>query len=736
MSKFQTTKTKTKDAQSDQYLQNTIESQNNEISELKDRLSIWANTICEQESIIKGFEAIWYRFKNKLETQSYVDKIFRQINMNTLHLWKDFESLIKELTKDMLVSENDTYANLKIQLNNLLKITDIRIPEDIHNENQLLISEYEQLLKSSSLNKEQAYLSSHRNSINLSKISVNDTSNIISWTNWVDKTTGSASPIRGCKYNWIESSFNLSNTNNAEFEILRKDVLRLTEENRDLKRRISADSSTSHNKWKLCKRYHEIIDSLLIKQANLEQEYKEKLSNAQSMYETICTELKDLEVKHEFQSKLLNTKSDNEESLKQEVSQLQGRNENLINHLKHGLDSSKGFELLEGTISNLLLVLINKNECDLSQKQKQLIKDLFSSSQIKVINTFKEKITGLENEKKNSIIMWRKQTDISKRLIILSKRYISAIKDCIKWYTTINVPISKLFLNDQVDYLNNHSTKILNEFSKDIQQDIFQLSEFSVEVSNDLLDLIRQSNELGLEKYEELALNSANEVNFNISSTERKTLETKLSKNITVSNIDILPETVKKSSANDYILTDIDINFKNQDSYSPTPRSQTSSGSKTPRKSKWKRLKKKKNREYTKQDVDNERFIRESLEELQREIDEEEKFYKAEQPKQTILNTWDNNTISEVDEKYEEETVFDKDGRKIFSRSLKSSRWHNDQQTKILFQDLASSSERWDKILDHWYQIPNIQNMSVESESVRFEEDLLNDTLKLDDPMF
>lgn len=103
--------------------------------------------------------------------------------MHILHLYKDFELFSEEQSKCFAINEGTMHTNIKNQLENLLKLTDIRVPEDIHTENQLLISEYQQLIKNLSSTKELVYISSHRNSINLSKISANDTSNVISFTN-------------------------------------------------------------------------------------------------------------------------------------------------------------------------------------------------------------------------------------------------------------------------------------------------------------------------------------------------------------------------------------------------------------------------------------------------------------------------------------------------------------------------------------------------------------------------
>ena len=227
--------------------------QTDEVNELKEKLWISSSTIVDQETLLKSFEALCYRLKSKLETQSFVDKTFRKISMHILHLYKDFELFSEEQSKCFAINEGTMHTNIKNQLENLLKLTDIRVPEDIHTENQLLISEYQQLIKNLSSSKELVYISSHRNSINLSKISANDTSNVISFTNWVDKTTGSASPHRGLKNNWTENSFYLSNANNAELEILRKDLLRITEENRSLKLKLKTDQISVPSKWKLCK---------------------------------------------------------------------------------------------------------------------------------------------------------------------------------------------------------------------------------------------------------------------------------------------------------------------------------------------------------------------------------------------------------------------------------------------------------------------------------------------------
>lgn len=130
-------------------------------------------------------------------------------------------------------------------------------------------------------------------------------------------------------------------------------------------------------------------------------------------------------------------------------------------------------------------------------------------------------------------------------------------------------------------------------------------------------------------------------------------------------------------------------------------------------------------------------MIRESLEELQMLIDEEDVSAKEEPPaSQVNFITLENNTINEADERDEEETLFEKDVNAIFSSSLKSSKWRLDDKPKISIINYATASDGEDKGKEQCDKMQYKCNFSIESESVRFDEDLLNDTLKLDEPMF
>ena len=259
------------------------------------------------------------------------------------------------------------------------------------------------------------------------------------------------------------------------------------------------------------------------------------------MYENVCIELKDLEVKHDFQSNLLTSKLDSETALKQEILQLKSRSESLLSHIKQSLNSSKGFEILENTVTNLSLAFISKNEKELSQKQIQLLRDLFDHSQIKAINSMKEKLIGLETDNHLATTVIKRQTDIGKQVIKLAKKYAYAIKDWVEWYNLIKVPIQKLIVqSDQLECFNDHAAKILQEFKDEIYNNIFQISEFSIQINNDLLEVTRHSRYNALEGYSDLCVSQISKsINSDELSSERKDYLSKSSSNRNVFNLNI-----------------------------------------------------------------------------------------------------------------------------------------------------------------------------------------------------
>lgn len=712
---------------------------------LKGKLTALTNILTSQASLIKLYESICMKLKDRLQSGTTIDKKLSQINMHVLLFYKDFELMVKECSKDLLVAEVPMLPTLKEQINGLLSLTDGKVIEELNIENKILAAEYEEVMQNWAKIKDQILAINHKNSLSMPKLSIDDNSTSISLINLTDKNTEMVSPVSGSAMNSGVSSYNWATPTDTEYEVLRKDMLRLTEENKYLKKRVSSGKIGLDSKCQLCQKYVDIIDNLLVKHSLEENEYSEKINKLNSQYEASSEELASLKSKYSLMSKELSAKIENESVIKNELAELKSKKNNLKDYIKNSLDSSRGFEFLEDTVSSLSLALINKNDKDLSYKQKQLIRDLFEDSHIKVINKFKEKISSLESEKHQAYEISKKQTEVSKNMIKLARKYAIAIKEWVDIYSYIEVPITILDDGDTIEYFNKHAFNILRDFNDDINSNILQISEYSVELNNDLIEVGRFSNEFRLSKCEEVY-----SPNFNLRSPSAQNF-TDRSQNLDRStpfsdtNTDFMKKiftTFNKESpfkANNS--TDKEFSIEEQRSLLSALQSKDKEIQELKEKCKEmqqkansKKLKKKKSKTF-KKTGDKEKMIRESLEELQKLIDEEDA--KDEVPTaQANLIALENNTINEADEKDEEETIFEKEPNAAFSSSLKSSKWRGDDKPKISVINYASASDGEDKWREQSDKLHHKYNFSIESESVRFDEDLLNDTLKLDEPMF
>ena len=664
--------------------------------------------------------------------------------MHVLLFWKDFELMIKEHNKDLMATEISMFSSLNDQINELLQLTDLKIIEEMNIDNRLIIAECDDVIKNWNQIKEQIVSISNKNALNLPKLSVDDNSNNISLLNITDKNFEMVSPVSGSV---INNSLSWITPKNIDYEVLRKDILRLTEENKYLKKRVSSGKIGIDSKCQLWQKYISIIDNLLVKHALEENQLKEKVWSLQTMLKSNLSEIDNLKSKYDLISKELTSKIENENIVNTKLAELENKKNSLMEHIKTTLDSSHGFELLEDTLANLSLALINKNDKDLSYKQKQLIRDLFEDKNIKVINGFKEKISILEAEKLQALEISKKQTEGSKNMLKLAKKYAFALKEWVDIYNYMDVPITKLDESDTIEYFNKHASNILRDFNDEINYNIHQISEYSVEINNDLMEVDKFNGEFIISKYEEVW-----SPKFNIKSPSSQGFMDKsqnYDKNSAFSdtNNDFMKKVFttfsKESPTKTNISGEKDLSREEQKSLLSALQLKDKEIQELKEKCKevqnkppTKKLKKKKSKTFKKSD-EKEKMIKESLEELQMLIDDEEPSIKQENyDNQIKLIALENNTINEADEKDEEETLYDKEANAVFSSSLKSSKCNLDDKPKISIKNYATVSDGEDKEKIYLEKIHHGYNFSIESESVRFDEDLLNDTLKLDEPMF
>lgn len=164
------------------------------------------------------------------------------------------------------------------------------------------------------------------------------------------------------------------------------------------------------------------------------------------------------------------------------------------------------------------------------------------------------------------------------------------------------------------------------------------------------------------------------------------------------------------------------------------------------------RPKKKTNRSSKKVNKSQERreeMIQDTLDELEllmdNECDLKEFVTEQPQPKETVLDQCMNETIKEADEKDEEETIFDKDRNRLSSRSIQKEfeleKYINGDIAEMIEinqideRKYATTSDNGKDMSPKNHNILDY-NFSIESESVKFEADLLNDSIKFDDNLF
>lgn len=205
-------------------------------------------------------------------------------------------------------------------------------------------------------------------------------------------------------------------------------MAKLTEENK-LLRVPRAESDGLSDKCLSCSAYSELIASLSSQKEQLASEFSAKIISLQDRLDLLCKELDSLKAKNKVLNEEIIQKIENECILNCRIDELQSKKQNLMAHIKNTLDTAKGFEFLENTVASLSLTLINKDDKDLTPKQKQMVKDLFEESQIKVINNYKERARLLESDNLKAYEIAKKQTEDNAVLLKIARKYALAVKE-------------------------------------------------------------------------------------------------------------------------------------------------------------------------------------------------------------------------------------------------------------------------------------------------------------------
>ena len=291
------------------------------------------------------------RLKNALN----VVKQWNQFNLVFLNFYKDFEKFVKEDTEEVSLEETK-YKPLQEQLECCLGLLDFEREEEGE---EGIIQEFEEIWKRVEKEKKKERKSSG------DRFEIGEISNIITCVDGVERTNEWTSPVtvsdRGSNKN-SSFSFNWGNNSQIDIDLVKKDFVKLKEENKYLKKRIGSNSSISDLKCEICPSYLEIIDRLSNEKDSIESELGMQLSEVTDKYEEWEAELKHLHSKFENQKTELFEKVELEGDLRSTVSHLEEQNLNLSSTIKKITSSKDGYEALNNTVSDLSLALINKNK--------------------------------------------------------------------------------------------------------------------------------------------------------------------------------------------------------------------------------------------------------------------------------------------------------------------------------------------------------------------------------------
>lgn len=488
-------------------LRQTIKAKNDQIAAINNSIMLYIQTINEKDKQIKAFESMSLKLKDQLINSSGAVKKINQCNMFFLTFYKDFEAMVKEETKHMMSQTNHKYKKLQEQLEASMKLFDMQSNEQLTIENQAIFTELDSLMKEyeeSSRNVQE--LLTRKDSLTFSKISLDETSNLISCLSGIDRTLECTSPAshsnRSTRRERAES-FSWMINSNMDLDQLRKDIVKLTEENKYLKKRLGGSGyNISNLKCEICPSYVEKITTLSREKEECQRELFEKYETERINCDRVTDELKTLQVKFDNQQKELLDKLKIEGSLNTQISELQMKNEELSTQIKQTIEAKEGFEYLQNTVSDLSLALINKNEKDLSYKQIQLIKNLFGDAQISAINTYKEKIDTLELEKSKAHEISKKLVDQNREIMKPFRKYAIAVKECVDLYLFLDAANSDFSDSDTKAYMNKHATDFITEYEDNVNEMLPKLNDNIKLVQSCIAELNRQSDHLEIAQYD------------------------------------------------------------------------------------------------------------------------------------------------------------------------------------------------------------------------------------------
>ena len=718
-------------------LRQTIKAKNDQIGVLTKQVDSLSKGLFDKDKQTNIFEQIACQLKDSCEKSSSIVNKLNQFNMYFLSFYKDFVGMVEEETKRSMSHSDHKYRKMQEQLEICMDLFNIEHSQQCHEANQSVLNELEELINQHSEQETDhpARSKSRMSALGYSKLGSDDTEHGGSYILGIDKALDNTSAIsvdnHSYKLTSPSNSFNFGCGREISNEKMRKDIIKLTEENKYLKKRIrSKNTNISDLKWQICPGYVAQISDLQQEKDESEKDLLLKLDMEQQQHESSLEELQVLNNKLEAHKKELHQKMASEGELIHRVTSLENKNEELMAHIHNTINSKEGMEFLHNTVSDLSLSLINKNEKDLSYKQIQLIKVLFEESQIEAVNNFKTQITELEAERAHSCAITKKWVNFSKEVFQPLSRYANGVKECVDLYNFLDLSNTELITQKSRDYFKKHVVGFLAQYNS-ISQFAPKLGEMAKALTNMIQEAVSSISETEINNFEIFCDMSFKSPEINYESGRKESVDTESTeKRDNISPIGrfngqnftpIVKEPFDYSSKDQDHSHDLMEVLRVKEKEIFELKEKLKEQSKSSRKSKKKIPKTVKSKDKAKEKQ--EKMIQESLDELKLLIDEEQEQFDDPIPRK--LDACENNTIREVDEKDEEETVYDKEGNKIMFRSLKSgsNRPSINDQNKLPFDMTPYEVERpWDPI-----------DLSRASESVKFDGDLLNDSLKFED---
>ena len=672
--------------------------------------------------------------------------------------YKDFEKLVKQETDNLVSFEDSKYKPLQDQLQTCLNLLDFEMNEEKNNKTQEIFNEFENLWQNyrEKFHKNGKILSEIEESSN-KKHNLDNSSNINSCASAIDRTNGASSPVSNIS-SVNNSSFSFNWGIKTDVEQLKKDFIKLNEENKYLIKRIGVNNSSISNlKWEICPNYLAIIENLTKEKEKLESDLTFQLSQESMKLEECEAELKLVEGKYENQKKELLDKIENESKLNNQVFELTQKYKELDSHTKFVLENKDGYEALGNTVSDLSLALIGKNEKDLSHKQIQLIKNLFSDSQIKAVNSYKQRVAVIEEEKSQIIRKWKSLTEQNKQIIKPFKTYTLAVKEWIDIYNFLDVGNSTFSDPESLSHLNKHALSFLSQYEDHVNETLPMLNTFVNNLKENMEEISRYSDPLELMNY---SMQNDKSLHNMHSSKKFDYQELNISGNMCSPDLNFIDFMSNRGNSTILEITPgKEINLSKDDQFSLFQAWQWKdreieilkrnlNDNKTAKKTKKKGTKKK---GKTNAQEKRQKIIEETMKELDRFNEDEDvsPFEVCPQASGKKLAQFETNTIKEVDERDEEDTQFDKDGNKIpwLNKSLQSSQnkaknflneinYFSADSQKIDISEISKITQLAKTQELNFENIIGENGLSEESESVKIEEDLLNGSFKFDDNIF